>query len=153
MLGAVEQVRAELRLASSPVLLGYRHAATQPEPHVETTGSVRAMIVSRMERVAGPTRGWARQAPWLVAAMLAGAMIGVVTARTRAPAPAPLAAPAARIAEAPRALAQPEPRPSATAPASEKPLAPAPIVSAPAKQQLERPPAPTPFSDYKDSPY
>ncbi len=162
MLAEVERIREVLEIPSSPLALACRHGATLPDgPFTESTGSVRAMVVSstprRQDRAtahAAPVRTPRTRAPVIAAALIVAAAAGLVLGRSRPAAP-PIA-PAVRTVDPPREIEAPKPIPVVeTAPvaasASSAPLArPKKKLSKPA----ETPRAPAGFpGGYKDSPY
>jgi len=164
MLREVERVRDALQISSSPLVLACRHGVTQPDVPMETTGSVRAMIVSHSP--AAPLR---RSLPTsrtaiLAAALVAGTAIGVLAAKARRPPqPSPVLAAAAAAPEPPRELA-PSPTPSVVASvvtvevpvlppsASIPPPPPPPRLPPPTKKKKAEPPIVV-LPDYKESPY
>ncbi len=161
MLAEVLRIREELEIASSPFVLACRHGATQPLPRirVDTTGSVRAIVMPETRPTPKPKR-----TALYVTSMLAVAMIaGGVAWRSRAQRVV-IAAPAAQVTLAkvesgpvqdetvqPLPVAIPVALPIAS-------IAPPPASSASAKPKRAKPkaaeaPAVDAFSAYKDSPY
>jgi len=170
MLAEVRRLRDLLELASSPLVLACRHGATQPDaPFSDTTGSVRAMVVSTPRVV---DRSGARELPtspppksrrpWVAIAIVAAATVGLVVGRSRQQ-PAPRAAAAVHVAEPARELAPvAPPKPTIVVsivtvqiPAPPPPVEPSVTApTAPVKKKSKPADAPPPkLADYKESPY
>lgn len=95
----VQSVREALGIPSSPLVLACRHGATQPElprVRVDTTGSVRAIVMSDVR----PAPAKPKRAVWYAASLLAVAMIAglVAVKKTKT---VPVVAPAAQLTFAP----------------------------------------------------